>query len=482
MFSPTRTALFLAIGALSFAADEAAAAVCRNAPAQCVTTGGVRSCYCPAGSEIGSVTIDTFVIDGAESGGGGDFAATWEVFNYGPGDGDTCPVDDFQRIGGRAPGRDVCGPVGTTLPPAAPMNIPTPCPFASSSSDGGVYGVNSVTISGGSVGGFSSDSATPIVCSQQKITLAGANTFVFGGVEAPAPQSNSVKTTGGAAFTGDFTPNSTWPALPVAACPDSHVGPAPAFTGSGGKLVGGALTVPTGATATLDPTVTYCFSSVTLGSGGVLAIKDGPNPTDNATIYVSGNFASGGGKFATGGANLMINSAGTIVSFTGSGGGDHLIVYAPNANVSFNGDGAFSGAFTGKTVNIGGTATINNNNASEANCGDTYCSPTVVADCDANPSACTIVGEVTVTPGQTCSNGGALLDSTAFTFIGHAHVETCPSGGGGPPSSCDSGVATDIYQLCTTSGTTYDCHIELFPVGDFGTVDGVFGPVCFTTD
>ena len=466
MFSPTRTALYLAIGVLSFASNEAAAVTSckvRSPTNFCANTGGYVSCYCPFGSEIGSVTVDPDVIDGGE---GGIFRATWDISNYIT----VPPVEEgdptlYCKTGGLPPGTQVCGPVGTKTPSSAgPIIYPDVCETPDNHTNGAIYGIQEVKMNGHATAGFLDFDDPLVVCSRNTVTLEGKHASLFGDVDSPV-----FKIKGGANFVGDYDQESPDPAVPVAGCPPLHgYGPPPTFSNSKGKFDPntGELKVPNGGTATLTEGVSYCFSKVELSPGSLLAVSGLVASALETTIYVTGDFRSAA-KIITGGETLTINSLGKKVAFSDGGNGEHLIVNANGADIEFTGEGTYTGAFTGKTVKLGGGVTVNNSNASAEDCtsGD-FCTAQASQDCESDPQNCNLLGDIKVAPGQLCDNGGALLDHTADTFIGHAFVEQCqviqPTEGE-PFESC---FGTDIYQLCNRVGDEYDCHTRL--VGGFG--------------
>jgi len=403
MFSPTRTALYVAISAMALAANEANAG--------CKIISGSRVCASwIIGSEICQVTFDTEVSNVDPN----DVSITCSITGV---DENSCPSGELP------PGDLTCGP--GTIPPTEPL-----APAPGSGNGWTIYGFAGVELTGGST----SNSA---VGSNEKIALSGGKTKIFGNAFA----GDMVSTKGGASVT-QSTVNGAPPIAQVAypACSPFSTGITPGAGGSYDATTG-VLDLRGGGTVTLDSPGPYCFSAVMLSAGSTLAISG------DTTIDMTGTITSSGGRFLTGGAALAINSSATTKFMFSGGSGDNMTLYAPFADITFSGGARFSASFIGNKVTATGGSAINSLDPAIIlpYPGSTLSADATDVRCN-NNGICTATAEIEPPPGSTCENGGEVLDFTADQFLGH--VQACDGGEGG---------CVDLWQLCTRNGNKYDC-------------------------
>jgi hypothetical protein len=233
----------------------------------------------------------------------------------------------------------------------------------------GIWGLDRVTVSGDAVTD-SYDSAeswySPLtsgvhgdVCSNGPIEVIGS-AEVFG--DAGAGPGYEVEERGNAVVHGASTPgNSVKRFEPVdmgdVATVNDNASIGLTTTGRDpirDRAAGWDLRLGSGADSlTLGPG-TYYFTSISIGSQATLIT------TGDVTIYVSGDVRMAGGAIVNTTQDphsLTIYSTGSTFELYG-GTGFHGTLYAPNTDVYLIGSSAYYGEIVGKTVDIGGTATI----------------------------------------------------------------------------------------------------------------------------
>ncbi len=235
MFSPARTALYLAIGVLSFAANEAAAQTCAPGKKACVTNGGFKSCWC-TGSEICSVQAsDTDIqnllgVPAAET-----FArctVTGAVTTMDGGEGFSCPMSGTLPTGTLTCDGGEGGPLFTLTNlsfagpgPGGAIGIASTSlgDCADPDVNGHIFGFSGVTVSGGSTVGTLGN-FNGLVCSNTSVAVSGSNTNVHGDAVAVT----TINVTGGADVTGAPKPGqsaATIPSTPGHVLPLQHAPP-----------------------------------------------------------------------------------------------------------------------------------------------------------------------------------------------------------------------------------------------------------------
>jgi hypothetical protein len=227
----------------------------------------------------------------------------------------------------------------------------------------GVFGVNGLTMSGGSticsgnVVSCATGSSTARVGSNGTIALSGGSTTIKGSASAGA----TVTTSGGATVTGTTTNNAATVSFPaVTACGPPYSSSAGITLGSHGSYnsATGVLNVSGGDTVTLATGI-YCFSSVTLSGSSTLSVSGA------TTINMTGAWDTGGGSVANSSNdpnNLVVNSSygcsgSSCIKITG-GTGNYMKLYAPSADVVLSGGSTFYGLFVGRNIDISGGASV----------------------------------------------------------------------------------------------------------------------------
>jgi hypothetical protein len=225
----------------------------------------------------------------------------------------------------------------------------------------GIFGINSVNLSGGSstCGGTGPpcSASTSRVGSNGTIALSAGTTVIRGS----AFSGTTVTTSGGASVTGTTTNHyATQTFAAVTACGPPYSSATGITMGSGGTYTAstGVFNQPGGHTATLAPG-TYCFSSVTLSGGSTLAISGA------TTVNVTGNWDSSGGSISNTtndpnnfNLNSSSNCTGSTCVVLSGGSSAYMKLYAPTADVTISGASTFYGSFIGKSLTASGGSTF----------------------------------------------------------------------------------------------------------------------------
>ena len=227
---------------------------------------------------------------------------------------------------------------------------------------GQVFGKRFVTLSGGAIvdsfdsrqGSYNAATAgtNDTVGSNGNITLSGGGTILNG----KAVAAGTVSASGGSVVSPgppvSNAPTVTWPS--VAPCGPPYSSGA-GFIGGSYNASTGVLTVSGGTNVTFN-SGTYCLSSVTLSGGSTLTVSGW------VTIYLTATSTFSGGSIVNNtqrATNLRVYSSspsGSKLTVSGGGAVTAMIIYAPNADITFSGGGNFYGAAVGNSItNSGGS-------------------------------------------------------------------------------------------------------------------------------
>jgi len=224
----------------------------------------------------------------------------------------------------------------------------------------GIFSKTTITMSGGSImdsfdsrdGAYNAATAGSgaNIRANGQITLTGGSTTVKGDATTSLSTMTAPPAPAGVTGTETFNAPALTPA-PVPACGppySSGTGITPASVYNSGT---GALNIQGGNTGTLAGG-TYCFSTITMGGGGILSVSSSVN------LYVTGEAKLSGGSISNttlNASNLKLfssyNAPGDVNGVTVSGGTQaYMAVYAPDTEVTLSGS---TSSFYGSVIASG---------------------------------------------------------------------------------------------------------------------------------
>ncbi len=225
----------------------------------------------------------------------------------------------------------------------------------------GIFSKTTITMSGGSIadsfdsrdGAYNAATAGSgaNIRANGQITLTGGSTTVKGDATTSLSTMTAPPAPAGVTGTETFNAPALTPA-PVPACGPPYSsgtgisGPAGIYTPATG-----VLNIQGGNTGTLAGG-TYCFSTITLGGGGILSVSSAVN------LYVTGEAKLSGGSISNttlNASNLKLfssyNAPGDVNGVTVSGGTQaYMAVYAPQTEVTLSGS---TSSFYGSVIASG---------------------------------------------------------------------------------------------------------------------------------